>query len=141
MQRLILNGKKRHDTQCSPLLENTVTDFEHFARELKDLHSECDSFLEQQVSKISLQEARISMSEGRDLRRLSYLGFIFVPLSLSSSFFSVNVSELNGTHTYPTLGLYCHKSSDTHIFHLSVTHAEVESSWAAVEFLPRRTTV
>jgi hypothetical protein len=39
------------------------------------------------------------MREAQDLKCLSYLGFIFVPLSLACSFFSINVVELNGTPT------------------------------------------
>jgi hypothetical protein len=99
MRRLMLTDQRQLALRRPSLLEDTMADFEHFSHELKSLHSQCEEFLRQQVGRIALQEARISLSEGRDLRRLSYLGFIFVPLSLSSSFFSVNVSELNGSKT------------------------------------------
>lgn len=77
-------------------LKKLINDFEHFAEDLGALKTACDQFLEQQVSKISLYEARMSMQEARDLNRLSYLGFVFVPLSLSSSFFSTNIEPLGG---------------------------------------------
>ena len=77
-------------------LKKLVVDFERFAAELGILKAACDLFLEQQVSKISLYEARISMREAKDLKHLSYLGFVFVPLSLSSSFFSVQIRPLGG---------------------------------------------
>ena len=98
MRRLLLRGASntRDDQSCTSNLEALVADFEYFARELESLKATCDNFLEQQVSKMSLQEARISMHEAKDLKRLSYLGFIFVPLSLASSFFSMNIVELGG---------------------------------------------
>jgi CorA-like Mg2+ transporter protein len=43
--------------------------------------------------------ARVSIHEGRYLKRLSNLGFVFVPLSLATSFFSMNVEELPNSTT------------------------------------------
>ncbi|RHZ70297.1 hypothetical protein CDV55_104322 [Aspergillus turcosus] len=133
LHRLMVTRRRRKDTQCLSRLEDVMADFEHFARELKALHLECEDFLKQQISRISLQEARISMSEARDLRGLSYLGFIFVPLSLASSFFSINVSELNGTNT--PLWVFIVTSLGILVFSVSVlillTSARFGNKWNA----------
>ncbi|KAJ5573571.1 uncharacterized protein N7459_007998 [Penicillium hispanicum] len=73
-----------------------VRDFEQISQLLESLKSAYDLFIEQQVGKITLQETRQSMTEARDLQRLSYLGFVFAPLSLASSFFSINIRPLGG---------------------------------------------
>ncbi|PSN69384.1 hypothetical protein BS50DRAFT_341128 [Corynespora cassiicola Philippines] len=88
------------DKASLTLLNAMVADFSHFAKEIGALKSQCDQFLEQQVSKLALQDARASMREAKDLKRLSYMAFIFVPLSLTSSFFGMNVREL-GQGTTP----------------------------------------
>ncbi|KAJ5614498.1 hypothetical protein N7528_008152 [Penicillium herquei] len=99
MRRLLHRKNDDRNKLCTSYIESLAADFEYFVHELESLHSLCNEFLKDQVSKISLQEARISMSEAQDLKRLSYVGFVFAPLSLACSFFSVNVHELNGTTT------------------------------------------
>ncbi|KAF2633577.1 hypothetical protein BU25DRAFT_8812 [Macroventuria anomochaeta] len=39
------------------------------------------------------------MQEAQDLKRISYLAFLFVTLTLTSSFFGMNVKELNSDPT------------------------------------------
>jgi hypothetical protein len=82
-----------------PGLDALIADFEHFRHEISALKTNCDQFLEQQVSKLALQDARTSLREARDLKRISYMAFIFVPLSLTSSFFGMNVRELDSGST------------------------------------------
>ncbi|KAF2119910.1 hypothetical protein BDV96DRAFT_313376 [Lophiotrema nucula] len=94
-----LDCLKRQDPPAKTMLDNLVGDFEHFEREIGSLKANCDQFLEQQVSKLALQDARASMREAKDLKRLSYMAFIFVPLSLTSSFFGMNVKELDAGST------------------------------------------
>lgn len=69
----MVTRRMRKDTQCLLPLEDVIADFKHFARELSALHLECEVFLKQQVSRISIQKADMSMSEARGQRRLSYL--------------------------------------------------------------------
>jgi hypothetical protein len=82
-----------------PALSALTADFKHFCHEISALKTNCDQFLEQQVSKLALQDARTSLREARDLKRISYMAFIFVPLSLTSSFFGMNVRELDSGST------------------------------------------
>ncbi|KAK4124096.1 hypothetical protein N657DRAFT_671156 [Parathielavia appendiculata] len=79
--------------------EHLIADLEHFAGDLGKLKSASGQCFRPQVSKKSLQEARVSMREARDLKWLSYsyLGFIFVPLSLPSSYFSMQIEPLGNT--------------------------------------------
>lgn len=81
------------------LLVPLIRDFERFSEEIDLLKTDCDQFLEQQISKVALQETRSQMREARDIKRLTYFAFIFVPLSLASSFFGMNVKELDSGST------------------------------------------
>lgn len=74
-------------------------DFEHFANDLEEKRLQCERFLEQQVGKLALQESRAQIRDAKDMQRIAYLAFVFVPLSLVSSFFGMNVKELNSGST------------------------------------------
>lgn len=98
-------------------LDELIQDFEQMSTQLQELKSAYHNFIDQQVSKISLSDARQSMTEARDLRRLSYLGFVFAPLSLALFFF---------LYQYPTSGrvraslaFCCHIIGYTLRFHSS----------------------
>jgi ankyrin repeat protein len=87
------NGAVVYSSSLGPV----ITDLEYCLSNTTELKHACERFLEQQVSKISLEETRISILEARDLRRLSYLAFVFVPLSLASSWFGMHVDVLDGS--------------------------------------------
>ena len=89
----------QHIMHSEPGLKELYQDFEHFAREVSTLKQQSNQFLEQQVTKLALQDTRIQMQEARDLKRITYLAFVFVPLSLISSFFGMNVKELDSGST------------------------------------------
>jgi hypothetical protein len=99
LRRLLPGNMDTKSQTHIPALEALTADFEHFSLEISALKANCDQFLEQQVSKLALQDARTSMREARDLKRISYMAFIFVPLSLTSSFFGMNVKELDSGST------------------------------------------
>lgn len=77
------------------LLPPLLRDFKWFSRQIKLLKSDCDQFLEQQISNLALQDARAQIQEAKDIKQLSYFAFLFVTLSLASSFFGMNVKELD----------------------------------------------
>jgi Mg2+ and Co2+ transporter CorA len=89
--------KKPRSDMHSSGLDAVIQDLEQLSADLERLKRSYDAFIEQMVSKISLAEARTSMTEARDLQLLSYLGFVFAPLSLASSFFSINIRPLGGS--------------------------------------------
>jgi hypothetical protein len=78
----------------SRTLDPVIADLNYFLSSTYTLKNASERFLEQQVS---IEETRISIVEARDLKRLSYLAFIFVPLSLASSWFGMNVDVLDGS--------------------------------------------
>ncbi|KAH7070282.1 hypothetical protein FB567DRAFT_217499 [Paraphoma chrysanthemicola] len=88
-----------NELQAVPDEENCLAgllkDFEYFAQEVGALRQQCNQFLEQQVTKLALQDSREQMQEAHDMKRITYLAFIFAPLSLVSSFFGMNVKELD----------------------------------------------
>ncbi|PLB47727.1 hypothetical protein P170DRAFT_465311 [Aspergillus steynii IBT 23096] len=96
LNQAVSRQQTRNPTANESGLDELIQDFEQMLTQLESLKLAYDTFIEQQVSKISLSEARKSMTEARDLQRLSYLGFVFAPLSLASSFFSINIRPLGG---------------------------------------------
>ncbi|RAL09124.1 uncharacterized protein BO97DRAFT_190222 [Aspergillus homomorphus CBS 101889] len=75
--RQIMAGTQRNSRPGIKIETNeTVRAFKDVSRLLEPLKSAYDNFIEQQ--------------------RLSYLGFVFAPLSLASSFFSINIRPLGG---------------------------------------------
>ncbi|TGO48852.1 hypothetical protein BCON_0228g00100 [Botryotinia convoluta] len=49
------------------------------------------------VGNLSLQESRKSIQQANSVGRLSVLAFIFLPISLVTSFFGMNIHELTGS--------------------------------------------
>jgi hypothetical protein len=49
------------------------------------------------VGNLSLQESRKSLQQADTIGRVSILAFVFLPLSLVTSFFGMNVKQLTGT--------------------------------------------
>ena len=49
------------------------------------------------VGNLSLQESRRSIEQADSVGRLSFLAFVFFPISLVTSFFGMNIQELTGT--------------------------------------------
>jgi hypothetical protein len=49
------------------------------------------------VGNMSLQESRRSIQQADSIGRLSFLAFVFFPISLVTSFFGMNIQELTGT--------------------------------------------
>lgn len=51
--------------------------------------------LQLHIGNVSLQESRKSISQANSVGRVTSLAFIFLPLSLVTSFFGMNIQELN----------------------------------------------
>ena len=79
--------KENHSIQyneSTSSMTSAVRDLEYCLGNTVELKENYEKFLEQQVSKISLQEARLSIRKARDIRRLSFLAFILNPSVLSA---------------------------------------------------------
>ncbi|KAH9221797.1 hypothetical protein DL95DRAFT_455156 [Leptodontidium sp. 2 PMI_412] len=49
------------------------------------------------IGNLALQESRKSIQQADSLGRISFLGFVFLPLSLVMSFFGMNIRQITGT--------------------------------------------
>ncbi|PVH79757.1 hypothetical protein DL98DRAFT_630268 [Cadophora sp. DSE1049] len=49
------------------------------------------------IGNLSLQESRKSIQQADSIGRISFLGFIFLPLSLVMSFFGMNIQQITGS--------------------------------------------
>jgi len=49
------------------------------------------------IGNLALQESRKSIQQANTVGRVSFLAFVFIPLSLATSFFGMNISELTGS--------------------------------------------
>lgn len=49
------------------------------------------------IGNLALQESRKSIQQANTVGRISFLAFVFIPLSLATSFFGMNISELTGS--------------------------------------------
>ncbi|KAI1303520.1 hypothetical protein F5Y03DRAFT_187559 [Xylaria venustula] len=96
LEKITPKTRRKSSRPAGSVLDELIQDFQDISDRLESLKSAYDKFIEQQVEKVSLAEARESMTEARDLQRLSYLGFVFAPLSLACSFFSTDIQPLDG---------------------------------------------
>ncbi|KAH7130817.1 hypothetical protein B0J11DRAFT_578322 [Dendryphion nanum] len=98
-------ANRRANTNAEPgpllLVKYLMNDFIYFSSAITALNTDCNMFLEQQVNKLALQDARLSMQEARDLKRITFMAFVFVPLSFTPSLFGMNVRELANDSTPP----------------------------------------
>jgi Mg2+ and Co2+ transporter CorA len=69
--------------------------FEHLATQAQMLYSRCEGAITVLMNSISIAEARKSISQAERLGRLTFLAFIFVPLSFTTSVFGMNLEELS----------------------------------------------
>ncbi|KAI9759178.1 MAG: hypothetical protein M4579_002551 [Chaenotheca gracillima] len=83
--------------EASSTLSVLIDDYREFHDEVERLKRECETFLQHQIEKLALAEAKRSLDEARSLKRLSFIGFVFAPLNLATSFFGMNIRELNDT--------------------------------------------
>ena len=88
------------EEKCSPTAtpvrraKALLADFGDQSSYIEQLILDCDQFIQGQMEKMALNEARSSLKTSTSVEKLSYLGFLFVPLSLSAGFFGINVKLL-----------------------------------------------
>ena len=72
-------------------------DFEHLLKRANELHKRATDAITVLLSSISISESQRAIQQAEDMGRLTFLAFLFVPLSLATSFFGMNFIELDGT--------------------------------------------
>jgi len=79
--------------------ESLEQDFEHLLNRAKVLHQRTNESITVLMSSISISESQKGINQQERLGKLTFLAFIFVPLSFTTSFFGMNLKELqNGNH-------------------------------------------
>ncbi|KIJ46002.1 hypothetical protein M422DRAFT_778565 [Sphaerobolus stellatus SS14] len=80
-------------------LDMAMVEFHRFQTEVEFLRSCFDEFMTSQLDKSALQDSRESRTEAQQLKTLSYLGFVFLPISLATSVYGMNLKVLGSGNT------------------------------------------
>lgn len=80
-----------------------LTDFEHLVRRADLLSERCNTGMAVISNNVILDESRKAMSQAKRVARLTFIAFIFVPLSFTTSLFGMNVSQLGTGDTSITV--------------------------------------
>ncbi|KAI1669666.1 CorA/Zinc transport protein ZntB [Pyrenophora tritici-repentis] len=75
-----------------------VQDFQHLKDRAHTLHNRCNEAITVLMSSMSIAESRKAINQAERVTKLTFLAFIFVPLSFTTSFFGMNVKQF-GTET------------------------------------------
>lgn len=79
-----------------PLTEESLAaDFEYLLQCTLELHDMIKDSLTDQVATLSLEASRQSIEESKKVNRFTLVAWVFIPLSLMSSIFGMNVRELS----------------------------------------------
>jgi hypothetical protein len=76
-------------------------DFEHLHHRAQMLHTHCTESIAVLMNSIAITESQEAIAQTKRLGKLTFLAFIFVPLSFTTSFFGMNVKELTPEHGLP----------------------------------------
>lgn len=82
------------------LLQPLATDFEYISTNIEEFGRMLESSISVVRSVVQIVEARRSFNEASDIRRLTVLALIFVPLSYVSSLFSMNSTNAPGSRHF-----------------------------------------
>ena len=80
-------------------VQSILKDFEHLLKRARVLMSECDGGMTIVLNQTNIKEAQKAMAQAEGVVRLTKLAFVFIPLSLTTSFFGMNFKELEGGGT------------------------------------------
>lgn len=80
--------------EAEAVTNNLLTDFEHLVRRADLLSERCNTGMAVIGNNAMLDESRKAISQARVVARLTFIAFIFVPLSFTTSLFGMNVSQL-----------------------------------------------
>ncbi|KAI0396024.1 hypothetical protein F5Y17DRAFT_151626 [Xylariaceae sp. FL0594] len=83
--------------------ENLEQDFEYLLNRATALHQRTTESIAVLMSSISISESQKGINQQERLGKLTFLAFIFVPLSFTTSFFGMNLKELQKDEHLPPL--------------------------------------
>jgi Mg2+ and Co2+ transporter CorA len=88
---------KSGDQRAIFAADSLEQDFTHLCDRAITLHSRTTEAITVLMTSISISENQKAISQAQRVGRLTFLGFIFIPCSITTSFFGMNIKELNGS--------------------------------------------
>lgn len=74
--------------------EAVIEDYKHIAKIAESLHARCIDSISTLMSSASIAEAKTAIQQQERVGKLTFLAFMFVPMSFTTSFFSMNAPEV-----------------------------------------------
>ncbi|KAL4939102.1 hypothetical protein BDV06DRAFT_199476 [Aspergillus oleicola] len=93
-QRKWSKSRSRNKHKANSSADAIESDFKHLLSRAEKLHKRCNEAITVLMSGISISESKRAIEQTERVAKLTFLAFIFVPLSFTTSFFGMNVSEL-----------------------------------------------
>lgn len=87
------------DPRATRAVESVMQGYEYLQTRVNTLQSECQDAISNLVNNINLKEVKNSIEQTKRMGKLTFLAFIFAPLSFTTSFFSMNIGLTNLTLT------------------------------------------
>ncbi|KAI9713379.1 MAG: hypothetical protein M1828_001413 [Chrysothrix sp. TS-e1954] len=114
----------------------TKRSFRGVLRDYDILIKDCECFsmqiqvhLQQEANAAAIEETKKGLVQGESIRRLTVVAFIFLPLNFSTSFFGMNLKELNTGSTSIGWFVFLAILIGALSFALSVSIASLDSLW------------
>ncbi|TGO34533.1 hypothetical protein BHYA_0193g00170 [Botrytis hyacinthi] len=94
--QMIAQGVIEYGHNDNQKIRNMLRQHRKSLQEAYRLEQHVRDTLQMNVGNLSLKESRKSLEKANSLGRLSILAFVFLPFSLVTSFFGMNISEMTG---------------------------------------------
>ncbi|PVI08313.1 hypothetical protein DM02DRAFT_678916 [Periconia macrospinosa] len=91
-------------TQCDQIISCCQDDFKALLYEADHLSKRCSEYITVAMSTMSIMESKKSLEEARRVQFVTYLAFIFIPMTFIASCFGMNIQELKDPGS--TLGVF-----------------------------------
>ncbi|KAF2811968.1 uncharacterized protein BDZ99DRAFT_569903 [Mytilinidion resinicola] len=82
-------------TKAKVAADGLEQDFKHLLAQAEELHIRCNDAITLLLSSVSISESKKAIEQAKRVGKLTFLAFIFVPLSFTTSFFGMNVKEFS----------------------------------------------
>ncbi|KAF7670923.1 hypothetical protein GT037_011051 [Alternaria burnsii] len=84
----------QQSTRSKDVATRLITDFEVLRHEAEDLSRRCSESISIAMSTISILDSQKSLDEARRVQFITFLAFIFIPMTFIASCFGMNIVEL-----------------------------------------------
>ena len=91
------SGSRTLVPRSSKYFENSMSKQQRLLQKGRDLEQHVRDAIQVNIGNLSLQESRKSIQQADSIGRISFLGFIFLPLLLVMSFFGMNIRQITGS--------------------------------------------